>query len=176
MKVDEIHVEMASREFAEIEIIKTIAAKKMWRWDHRREELLRGNGGRCGRASAIVSEARRGGAIEFRTRLWTKPDSAVGGETEIEEHGGWREGGAQRAGNGMIKPALKDDAFLADVKRRRRMNLSCIVVARAERISDQVWQPLSADRSVSLRFADEKYSGTDKPHVRMTERVVDRRG
>ncbi len=28
MKVDEIHVEMASREFAEIEIIKTIAAKK----------------------------------------------------------------------------------------------------------------------------------------------------
>src|SRR4030095_4795052 len=27
-KVDEIHVEMASREFAEIEIIKTIAAKK----------------------------------------------------------------------------------------------------------------------------------------------------
>jgi 5-methyltetrahydropteroyltriglutamate--homocysteine methyltransferase len=28
MKVDEIHVEMASREFAEIEIVKTIAAKK----------------------------------------------------------------------------------------------------------------------------------------------------
>jgi len=28
MKVDEIHVEMASREFAEIEIIRAIAAKK----------------------------------------------------------------------------------------------------------------------------------------------------
>ena len=48
MKVDEIHVEMASREFAEIEIIGEIAeAEGRGGRHHRREELLhRDAGGR----------------------------------------------------------------------------------------------------------------------------------
>ena len=47
MNVDEIHLEMASREFAEIEMIEQIAeaGKDVGRRHHRREELLRRDAG-----------------------------------------------------------------------------------------------------------------------------------
>jgi L-ascorbate metabolism protein UlaG (beta-lactamase superfamily) len=98
----------------------------------------------------------------------------VGGETEIEEHGGWREGGAQRAGNRMIRPVVQHDAFLTDVKR-----------ASADEFVVHLWwlgqsgflikygnRYLLIDPYLSDSLT-KKYAGTDRPHVRMTERVID---
>ncbi|MGH7945627.1 MAG: MBL fold metallo-hydrolase [Opitutaceae bacterium] len=76
----------------------------------------------------------------------------------------------------MIQPALQDDVFLADA-----------AAVRAERTSDRLtlwWLGQSgflvAYRGACLLFdpylsdaLTRKYAGTDKPHVRMTERVVD---
>lgn len=76
----------------------------------------------------------------------------------------------------MIRPVLQDDAFLADV-----------ASARADAVSARIdvwWLGQSgflvAYRQEFLLFdpylsdsLTEKYGATDKPHVRMTERVVD---
>lgn len=74
----------------------------------------------------------------------------------------------------MIQPLLQDDAFLADVKR-----------AGLDRGAFHLWwlgqsgfllqwegQHLLFDPYLSDSLT-RKYAGTDKPHVRMTERVVD---
>jgi len=74
----------------------------------------------------------------------------------------------------MIKPALKDDAFLADVKRASAdesvvhlwwLGQSGFLIKYGNRF-------LLIDPYLSDSLT-KKYSGTDKPHVRMTERVVD---
>lgn len=82
----------------------------------------------------------------------------------------------------MIEPALKDDAFLADVADARAMELT-----HESRSSQQlhVWWLgqsgfLLLHGGKSLLFdpylsdsLTKKYAATDKPHVRMTSRVVD---
>lgn len=76
----------------------------------------------------------------------------------------------------MIEPALADDAFLADVARARRqpdrlhlwwLGQSGFLVAYEGRCS--LLDPYLSD---SLTH---KYAKTDKPHVRMTRRVIDPR-
>ena len=76
----------------------------------------------------------------------------------------------------MIQPALRDDAFLANV-----------AAARAERATDQLHLWWLGQSGFLLCHAGEcllfdpylsdaltrKYNGTEKPHVRMTARVVD---
>jgi L-ascorbate metabolism protein UlaG (beta-lactamase superfamily) len=76
----------------------------------------------------------------------------------------------------VIEPALKDDAFLADV-----------AAARAEKAVDRVFVWWLGQSGFLLCHAGEcllfdpylsdsltkKYAATDKPHVRMTARVVD---
>lgn len=74
----------------------------------------------------------------------------------------------------MIRPALKDDAFLADVESagrdRDRLHLwwlgqsGFLIQWRGKRL---LLDPYLSD---SLTI---KYATTDKPHVRMTERVID---
>lgn len=76
----------------------------------------------------------------------------------------------------MIEPALKDDAFLADVAAARVSSSPDVV---------NVWWLgqsgfLIAHRGECLLFdpylsdsLTKKYAGTDKPHVRMSARVVD---
>lgn len=76
----------------------------------------------------------------------------------------------------MIEPALKDEAFLADV-----------AAARAEKATDRLFVWWLGQSGFLLCHAGEcllfdpylsdsltrKYAATDKPHVRMTARVVD---
>ena len=76
----------------------------------------------------------------------------------------------------MIQPALKDDAFLADVAAARGE-------ARADRL--HIWwlgqsgfllchagECVVLDPYLSDSLT-RKYAGTDKPHVRLTARVID---
>jgi L-ascorbate metabolism protein UlaG (beta-lactamase superfamily) len=76
----------------------------------------------------------------------------------------------------MIEPALADDAFLADVAQARRqrdrlhlwwLGQSGFLIAQNGRCA--LLDPYLSD---SLTH---KYAGTDKPHVRMTRRVIDPR-
>ena len=68
--VDEIHLEMASREFAEIEIIAEIADDEGRRGrHHRREELLHRNAAGRGRPRAPLPEARAGRPAQLRAGL-----------------------------------------------------------------------------------------------------------
>jgi L-ascorbate metabolism protein UlaG (beta-lactamase superfamily) len=72
----------------------------------------------------------------------------------------------------MIKPALQDDAFLADVKSARSDNAfflwwlgqSGFLIRWGDRFL--LLDPYLSDSLTK------KYANTDKPHVRMTERVV----
>ena len=73
----------------------------------------------------------------------------------------------------MIKPALQDDAFLADVERASADEESLhvwwlgqsgfLVISHGRRV---VFDPYLSDSLTA------KYANTDKPHVRMTQRVV----
>ena len=75
----------------------------------------------------------------------------------------------------MIQPALRDDAFLADVAAVRAETSARLTVwwlgqsgfLICHRGECLVFDPYLSD---SLT---EKYAATDKPHVRMTSRVVD---
>src|SRR5207302_902381 len=61
---------------------------------HRREELLHRNGGGRGESRARLPEARARRTTVPRAGLRPEPDRALGGETEIEKHGGGGEAGA----------------------------------------------------------------------------------
>jgi len=75
----------------------------------------------------------------------------------------------------VIRPALADDAFLADVAAARRdepdalhlwwLGQSGFLIAWAGRVA--ALDPYLSDSLTA------KYAGSDRPHVRMTERVVD---
>ena len=75
----------------------------------------------------------------------------------------------------MIEPLLADDAFLADVAEARRLSglhlwwlgQSGFLIAQ-----EQTFVLIDPYLSDSLT---RKYAGTDKPHVRMTRRVIDPR-
>ena len=76
----------------------------------------------------------------------------------------------------MIEPALADDAFLADVAQARakhdRLHLWWLGQSGFLIAHDGHCALLDPYLSDSLTH---KYSGTDKPHVRMTRRVIDPR-
>ena len=110
---------MASREFAEIEIIATIAERldvavgiidvKSY-YIETPEEVAR--------PRAPLPALRAGGAAVVRAGLRAEPDGALGGAAEAREHGRWRRDRARRSSGVVIEPALTDDAFLADVEAR----------------------------------------------------------
>lgn len=74
----------------------------------------------------------------------------------------------------MIRPALKDDAFLADVElaRRERERLHLWWLGQSGFLIQWRDKHLLLDPYLSDSLTA-KYAATDKPHVRMTERVVD---
>lgn len=72
----------------------------------------------------------------------------------------------------MIKPVLQDDAFLADVKNARSDNAFFVWwLGQSGFLIRWRHQFLLLDPYVSDSLT-KKYAATDKPHVRMTERVV----
>jgi L-ascorbate metabolism protein UlaG (beta-lactamase superfamily) len=72
----------------------------------------------------------------------------------------------------MIKPALQDDAFLADVKTARSDNAFFLWwLGQSGFLIRWRDQFLLLDPYLSDSLT-KKYSQTDKPHVRMTERVI----
>src|SRR5438067_7493725 len=74
----------------------------------------------------------------------------------------------------MIKPALQDDAFLADVAAAAADLAWCHVwwLGQSGFLVKYAGGHLLSDPYLSDPLT-RKYAGTDKPHVRMTERVID---
>jgi len=73
----------------------------------------------------------------------------------------------------MIKPILQDDAFLEDVDRARKSpdQLHLWWLGQSGFLIQWLGQHLLIDPYLSDSLT-KKYAGTDKPHVRMTERVI----
>ena len=114
--VDEIHVEMASREFAEIEFIAQIAAKKdvavgiidvkSYYIETPEDVAAR---------VRLCLEACAGRAALLRAGLRPEPDRPLGRETEAAQHGRGREEGA--AGSGCaLTDATRADTLSHDFK------------------------------------------------------------
>ena len=74
----------------------------------------------------------------------------------------------------MIRPVLKDDAFLADVRAANRDddNFRLWWLGQSGFLLQWKGSHLLLDPYLSDSLT-KKYAATDKPHVRMTERVVD---
>ena len=140
--VDEIHLEMASRELAEAELVGTIAETEgRRRRRDRRQELLRRDARGRGRARATVRAAGAAGAARLLDRLRPQPDRALGGEAE-----------ARRTSS----PASGSCATSCDRAVHRRHPR---LVARAERLPDRSRGPAPARRPLSLRLADREVRG-----------------
>ena len=71
----------------------------------------------------------------------------------------------------MIKPVLQDDAFLADVRAASPDRLHLWWLGQSGFLVRWGDQYLLIDPYLSDSLT-KKYTGTDKPHVRMTERVI----
>ena len=85
--VDEIHVEMASRELAEVEIVAAIAERLDVGGRHRRrEELLdRAAGGGCAPRTTLPRASRRRSGSSFAPDCGLESDGALGGASEARE-------------------------------------------------------------------------------------------
>src|SRR6266511_2376081 len=73
----------------------------------------------------------------------------------------------------MIKPVLQDDAFLVDVSRAKRNSnqLHLWWLGQSGFLIQWAGHHLLIDPYLSDSLT-KKYTGTNKPHVRMTERVI----
>jgi L-ascorbate metabolism protein UlaG (beta-lactamase superfamily) len=71
----------------------------------------------------------------------------------------------------MIKPVLQDDAFLADVRSASPDRLNLWWLGQSGYLVQWQGHHLLIDPYLSDTLT-EKYKSTDKPHVRMTERVI----
>ena len=71
----------------------------------------------------------------------------------------------------MIKPALQDEAFLSDVRNTDPDQLHLWWLGQSGFLVQYQGRHLLIDPYLSDSLT-KKYAGTDKPHVRMTERVI----
>jgi L-ascorbate metabolism protein UlaG (beta-lactamase superfamily) len=96
----------------------------------------------------------------------------MGGKAEAEEYGGGRED--REEGDGaVIEPVLSDEAFLADVQAvGRRDELVLWWLGQSGFLLRQGGPMILLDPYLSDSLT-RKYAATDKPHVRMSCRVVD---
>ena len=176
MKVDEIHLEMASREFAEIEIIGEIAKRKdvavgiidvKSYYVETPEDV-------ADRVRLCLKHAA-GGAAELRAGLRVEPDRAVGGAAEAAEHGGGREDGAEGAGCCMIKPVLSGRRVPGRRARpRERWATRSTSGGSGRADSCPLRGPASAARPVPLRLADDEIR-RHRQAARADDRAGDRR-
>ena len=119
-----------------------------------------------------MSEVCSGREAVCRSRLRAKPDGAVGCKVEIEEHG---ERSANHAGNAMnLIPALKKDRELL-----REMDsfldgpgFYLWWLGQSGFLLQWNGRRVLIDPYLSDSLT-KKYEHTDKPHVRMSERVID---
>ena len=160
MTVDEIHVEMASRELAELDVIATIA-------EHHDvavgivdvKSYFVEPPGADRRARARVPRARARRASLVRARLRAVADGALGGQAEARQHGRRRRTGApgaRRMTTGLIQPAQRDDELLADIAAGRAVRRRPLapVVARPGRVPRAVGRQPPPARPVPVRLAD----------------------
>src|SRR5258705_234688 len=110
----------------------------------------------------------------LRTRLRPEPNRPLGRQTKTHQYGRRRQSRPQRAGTGMIKPVLQDDAFLADVKRASvdEFNIHLWGLGQSGFLVKYANRYLLIDPYLSDSLT-RKYDNTDKPHVRIKERVID---
>ncbi len=166
---------MASREFAELEVIGAHRRRQGRRGRHRRrEELLDRAGGGDRRARAPLPAPRPARAALLRSRLWPQPDGALGRAGQAREPG--------HRGRLACGPSWAS----RDRARARRRRVPRRRGAEPRRATDgfRLWwlgqsgflvqwqgRHLLLDPYLSESLT-KKYAATDKPHVRMTRRVV----
>ena len=167
---------MASREFAELEVIAAIAAVKdvaVGIVDVKSYWIEPAGGG--GRARAPLPAPRPGRAPQLRPRLRPQPDGPLGGASQAAEPGRRRRHRAPGARPSVIEPRLADDALLADIReadRERPTASGSGGSGRAAFSCSTQGRHLLLDPYLSESLT-KKYAATDKPHVRMTRRAVD---
>src|SRR5581483_12003491 len=112
-------------------------------------------------------------AALLRLRLRLQPDRPLGRARQDEQHGAGCPRRAPRIGVGMIEPVLKNDAFLADVRSPQPSpeNFRLWWLGQSGFLVQFRGRHLLLDPYLSDSLT-RKYAATDKPHVRMTARVV----
>ena len=171
---------MASREFAEIEIIADDRrAHGRRRRHHRREELLRRDRQRRRRARAPVPRARaRRSGSPSRPTAGCQPDGALGGasrssRTWSRAYTSVRDGARLR--DRASATATTRCSPTSRAGRRQRRRAPPTVVARPERLPRAVRRHAPAARSVSLGFAHDEVR-RDRQAARAHDRARHRSG
>ena len=175
LKVNEMHLEMATLNFVPLPLIEQIAQGRDRRRGgrDRREELLHRDAGGRGRADSRVSQICPARAAGVRARLRLESDGPLGRPAEAGQHGRRcppRPRGAQAVT--LIEPFLADDALRADIEAADPGDglvlwwlgqSGFLVKSAAGRV---LFDPYLSDSLTR------KYEHTDKPHVRMTRRAI----
>ena len=176
LPVDEIHLEMASREFAEIELIGEIAKRGIDVAvgiidvkNYYVETPIRRGGAR-----ALVPQVRARRPAFLRARLRSQSDRALGGPAETRQHGPGCGHRAQGTGTRVIRPAQSHATLLADIRAADRRDGGFRLWWLGQSGFLLQWQGIHVLLDPYLSDSlTRKYSQTDKPHVRMTELVID---
>ena len=179
MTVDEIHVEMASRELAELDVVATIAERHdvaVGIIDVKSYFVEPPDADR--RAGPPVPRARPAGAVVLRPRLRPVADGPLGRQAEARQPRrrrppGPRGGRACR--DDMIEPVQRDDELLADIAAGQASgdeHLRLWWLGQAGFLVQFDGNHLLLDPYLSDSLTA-KYAATDKPHVRLTARAVD---
>ncbi len=170
-----MHVEMASREFAELEVIEAIAQRmnvavgvidvKSY-YIETPEDV--------DESHAQMPAVASAGPTSVRARLRSQPDGTVGGEPKTRRTGRRRAMRANGNRGFMIQPAVKDEALLADIRTASRNDHHFRLwwLGQSGFLLQWKGEHLLFDPYLSDSLT-RKYANTDKPHVRMTELVID---
>ena len=178
MTVDEIHVEMASRELAELDVIATIAEHHdvavgivdVKSYFVEPPELI------AERVRECLKHAPAG-AARLRPRLRAVADGALGGQAEARQPRRRRAAGARGGRDDdahRARPARRRAArrHRRRASQRRRRTSGCGGSARPASSCSGDGSHLLLDPYLSDSLTA-KYAATDKPHVRLTARAVD---
>src|SRR5262249_25645338 len=120
-----------------------------------------------------VPQACTGGAAELCARLRPEPDGPLGCEAEAGEHGRGGQSCAQ-GGRCVIEPVLANEDFIADVASARgdSTNVQLWWLGQSGFLLHWMEDFVAIDPYLSDSLTN-KYASTDKPHVRMSRRVID---
>jgi len=121
-----------------------------------------------------VPEARAGGTPLLRARLRVKPDGPLGSAAEVSQPGERRDDCPKGTGPVVIRPVRSHEELLAHIRASDRRDGSFRLWWLGQSGFLLQWHGVHVLLDPYLSDSlTKKYSQTDKPHVRMTELVID---